>query len=691
MQAAVYAVELSGGWEIRVSLEMNVDRLWWSGTGEEREGWNTRAVDKLVILSSALPLGWAVKLRENWSSSLRGWQWQVEDWKKYMAEVLKGEIAGERDAGGDWGEERLYQEVSVCMLVNAAEVTAVQHGKAYMKAEKYRPVIDAEGDGRHPALGAEAELMVKVLEGRSLLEPEVEALLAEQLPGLAGQWRAAAQLAQLQGRLRLAAAVGKAPALRSAGGFCTARGASARLPGGQLPALAGRFLHAAALRLPQLRLPPRGAAARRAEMRCQRCGSAATGRTACAACGLAGCAYCEACLALGRSRACALLLRSAASPAVRCTAGASPTVAARRWGLSAAQAGAAGAALGFLAEPRQRSAVSSPERFLLWAVTGAGKTEITFPLLEAVLAAGGRALVATPRRDVVLELAPRLARAFPAETLAVLYGGSTDRWTPSQLTLATTHQLLRFHQSFDLVIIDELDAYPYHNDPMLAFAAEHACKPGGSFIYLSATPPEELQRLARSGKLPHARVPVRFHGHPLPVPQLLEVPPLHICLKRGILPKKLLHALRKSFAREAQIFLFVSRIAHIERLLVLLRQSFPGTAMEGTSSQDPARTEKVAAFRSRSISLLVTTTILERGVTVPRSDVLILDADSSLFDEASLVQMAGRAGRSKEDPAGTVLFISPQWTKSQRGAVAQIRTMNTIARTQGYISKEVSL
>ncbi|MEC0171827.1 hypothetical protein P4H54_26040, partial [Paenibacillus graminis] len=231
MQAAVYAVELSGGWEIRVSLDMNVDRLWWRGTGEEREGWNTRAVDKLVILSSSLPLGWAVKLRESWSSSLRGWQWQVDDWKKYMAEVLKREIAEERDAGGDWGEERLYQGVSVCTLVNAPEVTAVQHGKAYMKAEKYRPVIDAEGGGRHLALGAEAELMVKVLEGHSMLEPEVEALLAERLPGLAGQWRAAAQLAQLQGRLRLEAAVGKAPALRSAGGCCTARGASARLPG----------------------------------------------------------------------------------------------------------------------------------------------------------------------------------------------------------------------------------------------------------------------------------------------------------------------------------------------------------------------------------------------------------------------------------------------------------------------------
>jgi late competence protein required for DNA uptake (superfamily II DNA/RNA helicase) len=65
-----------------------------------------------------------------------------------------------------------------------------------------------------------------------------------------------------------------------------------------------------------------------------------------------------------------------------------------------------------------------------------------------------------------------------------------------------------------------------------------------------------------------------------------------------------------------------------------------------------------------------------------------LDADSDLFDEASLVQMAGRAGRSKDDPAGRVVFASPQWTRSQRGAISQIRTMNKIARSKGFISKE---
>jgi late competence protein required for DNA uptake (superfamily II DNA/RNA helicase) len=285
----------------------------------------------------------------------------------------------------------------------------------------------------------------------------------------------------------------------------------------------------------------------------------------------------------------------------------------------------------------------------------------------------------------VLELAPRLARAFPGETPVVLYGGSADRWARGRLVIATTHQLLRFYQSFDLVILDEVDAFPYHNDPMLAYAAEHACKEDGSFIYLSATPPQGLQHKARSGKLRHARVPVRYHGHPLPVPRHIAMMPVKACLKRRSLPTVLLQTLQNSLARKAQVFLFVSRISHIAGLLALLRFSLPSVSIEGTSSQDPARAGKVEAFRARSITILVTTTILERGVTVPRSDVLILDAGSSLFDEASLVQMAGRAGRSADDPAGNVTFFSPQWTKSQRGAVSQIRTMNAIARRQGYL------
>ncbi|MWJ33342.1 helicase-related protein, partial [Saccharibacillus sp. WB 17] len=326
------------------------------------------------------------------------------------------------------------------------------------------------------------------------------------------------------------------------------------------------------------------------------------------------------------------------------------------------------------------AAADPASRFLLWAVTGAGKTEMLFPLIESALRRGGRVLVATPRRDVVLELAPRLRRAFPHEPLTVLYGGSEERWHRGVITLATTHQLLRFARAFDLVVIDELDAFPFHGDPMLSYAAEICRADGGRTVYLSATPPRGMLALVRRGRLACAKVPVRYHRHPLPVPELLRMLPLAECLRRGRLPDALLRRCGQSLRRGAQLFVFVPKIAYAERLAALLRRAFPGVAVGATSSQDGERGDKVLSFRSAEVRILVTTTILERGVTVPRSDVYILDADSRLFDEASLVQMAGRAGRSAEDPSGCVVFASAQHTAAQAGACRQIRRMNGWAK-----------
>lgn len=513
----------------------------------------------------------------------------------------------------------------------------------------------------------------------------------------------------------------------------------------QLAALLGEARLAAAIE------PPRG----RRGLRCRRCGSGENRmrRSACASCGSDSCAVCEACITMGRSRACGLLV---AGPAQMASLGHPPHDAGDsgsplfvdRWGLSRPQLRASEAAVRFLREVgdrggrgrderRQAKRASAGEqhglsgrlsrawgrrlpdrirrrlsacllrlvphanrelgkppsrRFLLWAVTGAGKTEMMFPLLEEVLSRGGRALVATPRRDVVLELAPRLAKAFPGTKLAVLYGGSEDRWSNAPLTLATTHQLLRFQEAFDLVLIDELDAFPYHNDPMLHYAAMKARRRMGATVFLSATPPHAMQREARSGRLPCARVPVRFHRRPLPVPARLTVPPIAKWVNRGRVPAALRKLAHESVRRGAQLFIFVPYIRHVEPIVALLRRhagdwGLSREAIGGTSSKDPDRENKVTDFRNRRLRVLVTTTILERGVTIPRSDVCILDAHHAMFDDAALVQMAGRAGRSAEDPKGRVFFCSAYVTRSQKRAKMQIRSMNRLARKLGFLEE----
>jgi len=433
-------------------------------------------------------------------------------------------------------------------------------------------------------------------------------------------------------------------------------------------------------------------------VRCKRCGSGAPRMywADCIHCGQA-CPYCEECLTMGRARYCSLLVQGrTADVSLSSDADADDLLAyLEPWGLSPAQTAASLEGLRYVSGRTSARGIVDPEqaakRFLIWAVTGAGKTEMIFPFIHYTVARGGKALIATPRKDVVLELRPRIERAFTDYSVVTLYGGSEQRWEQGQITIATTHQLMRFHQAFDLVIIDEIDAFPYHNNPTLAYAAATVVKPGGSNILLSATPPKEVRIAADRGRLPHVRVPVRFHRHPLPVPELLSVPTLRRCCQTNTLPEVLATRLQASIQRGAQVFVFVPNIKLVEPMVELLRaklraegESLP-VRVEGTSSKDADRTEKVQRFRDKEIRLLVTTTILERGVTIPKSDVYILDADSSLFDEAALVQMAGRAGRSKDDPAGTIYFAANEVSQSQREAVRQIKQMNRIARKKGYL------
>lgn len=445
------------------------------------------------------------------------------------------------------------------------------------------------------------------------------------------------------------------------------------------------------------------------QYQCQRCGSGESSMhwSTCHHCG-DSCPYCEECLTMGRVRFCSLLLQGTGSSSTADTSTKSDETVpladgwrshlTGKWGLSPAQTEASLAGLNFLVQSSQgkRAAPASlttkkqqrdqrSNQFLIWAVTGAGKTEMIFPLLEYGLNQGGRVAVATPRKDVVLELGPRIQKAFPGCSLVTLYGGSPQRWERGDITLATTHQLLRFRESFHLVVIDELDAFPYHNNPMLQFAARQVIVPGGQTLFLSATPPQAMQKEARRGRLPHVKVPVRYHRHPLPIPRLLRIRPVEYYISKQKLPPLLIKQLSESLERGAQIFVFISKIKWVDPIVTLLRKVFGDTVIEGTSSTDPLRSDKVIGFRQREITLLVTTTILERGVTVPKTDVFILNADASLFDEASLVQMAGRAGRSKDDPAGRVFFVASDVTRSQTGAIRQMKQMNRLARSKGFL------
>ncbi len=310
------------------------------------------------------------------------------------------------------------------------------------------------------------------------------------------------------------------------------------------------------------------------------------------------------------------------------------------------------------------------QRQLLWAVTGAGKTEMLFPGIAWALAHKWRVAIASPRVDVCLELAPRLQAAFADAQIAVLHGRNPEPYRYTQLAICTTHQLLRFRRAFDVLIIDEVDAFPFAANPRLEFAVRQAAKVDGAVLYLTATPSQSLLAQVRRGELAISYLPLRFHQHLLPSIKVNLQPKWARLLQQGKLPRCLLRQLQRYQQQHQRFLLFVPRIQHY----------FPHMTGATVYSADPERLTKVQQMRDQQFQYLVTTTILERGVTFPGIDVIVLGADDEVFSTAALVQIAGRVGRSSDRPNGLVWFICHSHGRNIKRAQRQIRAINRKGR-----------
>jgi competence protein ComFA len=405
---------------------------------------------------------------------------------------------------------------------------------------------------------------------------------------------------------------------------------------------------------------------------CIRCGNqdnALFSRFGCARCKKT-CTYCRKCIAMGRVSECTPLV-SWSGP-VESFHYQEPLV----WNgeLSKGQAEASSELV---------NVVMKDSDLLIWAVCGAGKTEVLFEGISKVLNLGKYVCLATPRTDVVIELAPRIKSVFPEVKVHSLYGGSSDPRSLAPITIATTHQLLRYYQAFDVIIIDEVDAFPFSFDHMLQRAVQQAKKETSSTIYLTATPDSKWKKRVHQNQISSVTIPARFHGHPLPVPEFRWCGNWRKSILKRKVPSVILDWTVNKLESKRQAFLFVPSIEVLEELLPLVREI--SGAIEGVHSKDPLRKEKVARFRAGEIPVLITTTILERGVTVPKTDVAVLGSDDVVFTESALVQIAGRVGRSTTDPIGEVWYFHYGKTEAMVSAKRQIMSMNKQAVEKGLL------
>ena len=301
---------------------------------------------------------------------------------------------------------------------------------------------------------------------------------------------------------------------------------------------------------------------------------------------------------------------------------------------------------------------------LVYAVCGSGKTEICLGAIQHCIISGQKVGFAVPRRSVCYELYLRFKSIFTDNSIVAVFGGHHKR-LEADIVCLTTHQLFRYNNYFDLLIMDEIDAFPYKGNDVLEALFKRSVK--GRHILLTATPSQSLLKEYQKPGKDLLKLFIRFHRHPLPVPEVVVGNDLKIHYK-------LIKYIKEFLSNNKKLFIFVPTVDQSIKLAKILGVFFHrGTYINSKRENNESLIED---FRNGKYEYLVTTAVLERGVTIKDLQVIVFHADSEIYDDHALIQIAGRAGRKKDAPEGRVIFIGKRKTEHMERAIGEIITAN---------------
>ncbi|WP_423363837.1 helicase-related protein [Mycoplasma sp. P36-A1] len=300
--------------------------------------------------------------------------------------------------------------------------------------------------------------------------------------------------------------------------------------------------------------------------------------------------------------------------------------------------------------------VMQNENVLLDAVCGAGKTEVLLETIKVCLNKKMKIGFACPRKALLIELYTRIKDVFNSEDFGLIYGGYQYK-ANAQLVFLTTHQLSKYNNEFDILIIDEIDAFPYIDNFKLEKAASNSSK---QFIYLSATVPAKYYKM----NLKILKIYHRHHLKVMPVPKILKSHKSRYIL--------LIYKIIKIHKHDPMIIYVPTKKTgkKINTLLKIIKQK---TAYIDSSSNI---TKIINEFKNKKYNIIVTTTVLERGITLKDVNVIIYDANAKVFNEKVLIQICGRVGRHFEKTTGEIYYLCNDINDDIYNSIKKIKEIN---------------
>jgi primosomal protein N' (replication factor Y) len=229
--------------------------------------------------------------------------------------------------------------------------------------------------------------------------------------------------------------------------------------------------------------------------------------------------------------------------------------------------------------PEQQSAVDAVtaggNRFhawLLYGITGSGKTEVYLQLARLQLAQGRRVLVLVPEIGLTPQLVGRFAARFPGTPLAVLHSGLTDTqrlaaWREvldgsARLVLGTRSAVFAPIPELGLIVVDEEhDASFKQHDSGFRYSARdlaivRAQALGIPVMLGSATPSLESLQNALTGRFTRLSLPRRTaHAKP----PLLRLIDLRQESTHAGLSSTAVAGIQRHLAADGQVLVYINR------------------------------------------------------------------------------------------------------------------------------------
>lgn len=241
-----------------------------------------------------------------------------------------------------------------------------------------------------------------------------------------------------------------------------------------------------------------------------------------------------------------------------------------------------------------------------------------------------------------------------------VYGGHHEDIT-GDLIVCTTHQLYRYYKTFDLLILDEVDAYPLKGNETLMNISLNSCK--GKVIFSTATIDSNLEEILETRNYQTVKLLSRPSNKPLIIPKILYMHKyIHI-----LYLIYLLHSMAN------QCIIFISSKSMCKILYKIFSHLFSCTYVYADLDD---RNKNIKDFKDKKYKFIFATTVLERGITIKDVNVIILSFDST-FDEANYIQMLGRVGRSILNPYGDAYIITNHYDRNIKNTIKYLRLANS--------------